>query len=130
ESADFIGRDAGAFPCGVSAGGFGQAIDVKVGKAAGLEDANGFAQIGEDDISARDVLENGVGVDEIEVIVGKKREVRAGGGVEVSRGEVRESSPRLGDHFGRDIDAMDFAEVAAHRADEATGAATDFEGAA
>ena len=56
--------------------------------AAGLQDARRFAQVAEDDVAARDVLEDGVGVDEVELRVGEQAEVGAGAVVRVRVGSV------------------------------------------
>ena len=114
-----------------TAGGFGQAVDLQPRDAAGFQDANGFAEIREDDFRARNVLEDGVGVDEVEV-VGRGMSQRSLPLVWCgwACGMSRSFSARLGDHVVRNIDAVDLAEVTAHGAQETAGSAADFEGAA
>ena len=84
-------------------------------------------EIIEDHVAAGNVLEDGVGVDEIEILVGEKREVGAGAVVRMRVGGIAQAFVGQPDHLVGDIDAVDFGEVAAERAHEAAGAAADFE---
>ena len=93
----------------------------------GLRTRARFAQILEDHVAARDVLEDGVGVNEIEFAVGEEREVRTGGAVRVGVGRMAQQFAGAEDHPVGNVDAVNFAEGGGQRAHEAAGAAADLE---
>ncbi len=73
------------------------------------------------------MLEDGVGVDEVERLVGEQGEVGRAGVVQVGVGNGAQFLAGQADHFVGDIDAMDLGEVRAERAHDAARPAADFE---
>ena len=88
-----------------------------------------LAQKGDHQFPARDVGEQRERVDEIEGLVG---EILQAGSVDLARMGVRKILKifaRLPDRVARNIHAVDFEKVPAHRPHQASGAAADFKGA-
>ena len=125
--ADLVGRDADAAPGVVLFRVRRQAVHLAAQDAAGFEHAPRLAQVAEDDVAAGNVLEDGVGVDEVELLVGKQREVGAGAVMRVRVGRVAQALAGQADHLVGDVHAVDLAEVAAERAHQAARAAADLE---
>ena len=76
------------------------------------------------------MLEDRIGVYEVEAFRGKVRQIAATCMAGMRVGNIAQLDARLRDHFIRYIDAVNFAEVAAHGTHEAAGSAADFKGAA
>ena len=95
--------------------------------AAGLEDAAGFAQVPENHVAAGDVLEDGVGVDEIEAASGKMLRSEPEPCWGNALGMPAQALARQADHLVGNVDAVDLVEMAAHGAHQASGTAADFE---
>lgn len=127
EGADLVGRDADAAPGVVLPGVRREAVQLAPQNAAGLENPPRLTEIAEDDVAARDVLEDRVGVDEVELGVGEQAEVGAGAVVRVRVGRVGEPRAREADHLVGYVDAVDLAEIAAEGAQEAARTAADLE---
>ena len=125
--ANFVGGDAHPAPGVVLAGVGRQPVDVDGQNTARLEDAPGFVQVTENHFAAGDVLEHGVGVDEVEARVRERCQVRAGAVMRKRVGHAGQPFPRQADHLVGDIDAVDFGEMPAHGAHQASRAAADFE---
>jgi hypothetical protein len=85
----------------------GEAIELEAREAAGLQDTFRFAKVREDHVGAWDVLENSIGVDEIEMVVGEEGEIAAAGVVQVGVRNVLKLGARLGNHFVGNVDAVD-----------------------
>jgi len=72
------------------------------------------------------VLEDDIGIDEIEELIGEHSKAVAWCDVDVGMGDAAESLARLGRHLRGDIHTVDLAEMRAHGKHQATGAAADF----
>ncbi len=116
EVGDLFGRDAHAAPGVVLLRVRGQAVQLAAQNAARLEHAARLAQIMEHHVLAGDVLEDGVGVDEVELLVGKEGQIAAGAVMRERVGRVLQALSGQADHLVGHIHAVDFAEVAAERA--------------
>ena len=103
-----------------------QSVHLATQDAAGLQHPTRLAQVIEYHLAAGDVLEDGVGVDEVERAVGTPAQVGAAVHVGVSVGHLLQSRTGEVDHFSGDVDAVDLAEALAHGQHDAAGAAADF----
>lgn len=95
--------------------------------AAGLERAPRLGQIVAHDFGVGDVLENGVGIDEIEIRVPRHGQVRAAGNVHVRVGGVAQALPRHGGHFRGDVHPVDLSEMPAHGQHQPSWTTADLE---
>ena len=109
------GADADAAPGVVLLGVRRQPVQLASQNPARLENPPRLPQVIEDHFPARDVLEDGVRVDEIELPVGEQREVRPGAVMRVRVRRAAQPLARQADHFVRNIDPVNLAEVAAQR---------------
>ena len=95
--------------------------------AAGLERAPRLAQVVQHDHGVGDVLEDDVGVDEIEILAGEHPQAVAGRDVDVRMWNAAQVLARPGGHLPGDIHAVDLAEMRAHGQHQPPRAAADFE---
>lgn len=104
-----------------------QSVKLHPDQAAGPHNAVNLAQVFEDDVAAGDVLEDRVGIHEIERLVFKSGKARA---VRDAQMGVRDAAQLVAserDHFVGDVDAVDLDEVTAHRPHQTAQSASDFE---
>src|SRR5579872_5577877 len=88
-----------------------------------------FAQESEHQLLTRHMREQ---IERVREIKGLIRKILQAGSVDLVRacvGQVPQIFARLADQIRRDIDAMDFKKVTAHRAHQPPGAASDIESA-
>ena len=104
-----------------------QAVKLAMENAAGFEHSRGFAHVFGHHVAAGDVLENRVRVNELKRIVRELPQAGAIVGMEMGVGNIGQPLASQDNHFVGDIDAVDFAEVAAQRFHQTAGAASDFE---
>ena len=126
EGADVGGGEDHAAP-GVGVARMRQAVELAMENAAGFQHAADLAHVFEHHIAAGDVLKDRVGIDELERVVRELRQAGAVGGVEMGVRNIGQPLARQADHFVGNIHAVDFAEVAAQRFDQTSGAASNFE---
>ncbi len=77
-------------------------------------------------VVAGNVLEHGVGVDEVETTHRRNDSGWRHGGVKMSVWNIRQTLARQPNHFIRHVDAVDFSKMPAKRLDQTAGAAADF----
>lgn len=95
--------------------------------AANFERAARLGQVIPHDFRIGDVLENGVGIDEIELRVPRHGQVCAVGDVHMRVGRAAQAVPRHSGHFLGDIHPVDFPEMPAHGQHQPPRTAPDFE---
>ncbi len=125
ELRDLARSDAHAAPSIVRARVRRQAVQLAAQYPAGPEHAVRFAQVVEHHVAAGDVLEHGVGIDEIEAVIGKELEAGARAVMRVRVGRVAQTLARQPYHFVGHIHAVDLREAPAHGAHQASGTAAD-----
>ena len=95
--------------------------------AANFERAARLGQVIPHDFRIGDVLENGVGIDEIELPISRHGQVCAVGDVHMGVGRAAQAVPRHSGHFLGDIHPVDFPEMPAHGQHQPPWAAPDLE---
>jgi len=121
----FEEKRAGPGIVGVSAAR--QPIELQPRQTAGLQHPANLAQILEHHVAAGDVLEHGVGIDEVEGIVRELRQTRAVADVGLGIRDIAQFLASQTDHLVGDVHAVNLDEVAAHGAHQPARPAADLQ---
>src|ERR1035437_261419 len=127
---DFAGFESNSAPRIVLAGDPLETVELHAGHAAAAENSARFRQVIEDDFAARDVLEDGIRVHEVEGLILESLQIRPAGRMRVGVCDAGEIPLSESNHPLGYVHTMNFTEVRAQGQHQPAGSATDLEGTA